>query len=45
MGFLIKFYDAIRYVISKKSGIINSINYNFRKIKIDSYNCLPIKKY
>ena len=28
----------------KKSGITNSINYNFGKIKIDSCNSLPIKK-
>ena len=27
-----------------KSSITNSINYNFGKIKIDSYNYLPIKK-
>ena len=36
--------DKIKYLISKKSGITKSINYNFGKIKIDSYNSLPIKK-
>ena len=34
----------IKYLISKKSGVTNSISYNFGKIKIDSYNSLPIKK-
>ena len=33
-----------KYPISKKSDVANSINYNFAKIRIDSYNCLPIKK-
>ena len=37
--------DKIKYLISKKSGITNSINYNFGKIRIDSYNSLPIKQY
>ena len=27
----------------KKSGITNSINHNFGKITIDSYNSLPIE--
>ena len=39
-----KICDKIKYVISKKSGSKNSINYNFGKIKIDSCNFLPIKK-
>ena len=38
-----KICDKIKYLISKKSGITNS-NHNFGKIKIDSYNSLPIKK-
>ena len=42
--FLDKICDKIKYLISKKSGITNSINYNFGKIKIDSYNSLSIKK-
>ena len=36
--------DKIKYLISKKSNIINNINHNFGKIRIDSYNSLPIKK-
>ena len=36
--------DRIKYLISKKSGITNNINHNFGKIRIDSYNFLPIKK-
>ena len=37
-------YDRIRYLISKKSGITNSINHNFTRIRIDSYNSLSIEK-
>ena len=44
-GFLEKTCDKIQYLISKKSGIANGINFNFDKIKIDSYNYLHIKKY
>ena len=36
--------DKIKYLISKKSDIINNINHNFGKIRIDSYNSLSIKK-
>ena len=43
MGCLIKFMIRLNMVL-RKSGITNSINYNFGKIKIDSYNSLPIKK-
>ena len=43
MGCLIKFMIRLNMVL-QKSGITNSINYNFGKIKIDSYNSLPIKK-
>ena len=39
-----KICDKIEYLISKKSDITNSINYNFVKIRIGSYNTLPIKK-
>ena len=39
-----KICDKIKYLISKKSGITNSINYHFGKIRIDSCNSLPIKK-
>ena len=37
--------DKIKYLTRKKSGITNSINHNFGKIRIDSYNSLPIKKH
>ena len=30
--------------MKKKSGITDSINHNFGKITIDSYNSLPIEK-
>ena len=41
-GLFNKICDKIKYLISKKSGIANSINHNFGKITIDSYNSLPI---
>ena len=34
----------MRYLISEKSGITDSINHNFKRIRIDSYNSLPIEK-
>ena len=37
-------FDRINYLISKKSGITDSINQNFVRIRIDSYNSLPIEK-
>ena len=37
-------YGRIRYLISEKSGIKDSINTNFARIRIDSYNSLPIEK-
>ena len=43
-GMFDKICDKIKYLISTKSGIKKSINYSFVKIKIDSYNYLPIKK-
>ena len=43
-GLLDKICDKIKYLISKKSGITNSINHNFGRIRIGSYNSLPIKK-
>ena len=36
--------DKIKYLRSKKSGIKDSINQNFERIRIDSYNSLPIDK-
>ena len=44
-GLFDKIFDKIKYLISKKSGITNIINHNFGKIRIHSYNYLPIKKY
>ena len=44
-GLFNKTCDKIKYLRSKKSGITNSINHNFGKIRIGSYNSLPIKKY
>ena len=38
-------YNKIRYLISEKSGITDSINHNFARIRIDSNNSLPIKKH
>ena len=34
-------YDRIWYLISNKSGITDSINHNFAKIRINSGNFLP----
>ena len=43
-----KLYDAIcnriRYLISGENGITDSINHNLMRIRIDSYNSLPIEK-
>ena len=36
--------NRIKYLISEKSGIIDSISYNFAKFRIDSYNSLSIVK-
>ena len=39
-----KIWDKIKCLISKKNDIADSINHNFGKIRIDSYNSLPIEK-
>ena len=39
-----KICDKIKYLIIGKSGITDSINLNFGKIRINSYNSLPIEK-
>ena len=41
-----KIYNTILIVLPYKwkSGITDSINHNFARIRIDSYNYLPIKK-
>ena len=38
-------YNWIRYLISEKSGITDSINHDFARIRIDSYNSSPIEKH
>ena len=37
-------YDRMRYFISLKSGITFFLSQYFAKIKVDSYDSLPIKK-
>ena len=37
-------YDRSRYLISEKSDITHSINHNFARVRIHSYNSLPIEK-
>ena len=37
-------YDRIKYLISENCGIINRINHNSARIRIDSNNSLPIEK-
>ena len=42
MGRLIKSVIGLNIFLSEKSGIIDSINHTFVKIRIESYNSLPI---
>ena len=42
-GLCDKICHKIKYLISAKSGITDSINHIFGKIRIDSYNSLPEK--
>ena len=37
-------FDKINYLIKEKFDITDSINHNFARIRIGSYNCLPIEK-
>ena len=37
-------YNRIRYVISQKSGIRFFISHNYSRIKIDSFDSLPLEK-
>ena len=39
-----KICGSTEYLLSKKSGITDSVNYNFAIIKFDSYDSLPIEK-
>ena len=43
-GWYDEIYDRIKYLISEKSGITDSINHSFGSIRIDSCNSLPIEK-
>ena len=43
-SFYDKICDKIKYLISKKSGITDSINQNFARIRIDSCDSLLIEK-
>ena len=37
-------FDRFRYLISQKSGVTYVIPHNFVRIKIDSYDSLPLEK-
>ena len=37
-------YNKIRYLVSKESGIAYIISHSFERIRIDSYNFLPVEK-
>ena len=39
-----KICDKIKYLTSEQSGITDSINYNFARIRTDSHNSLPIEE-
>ena len=43
-GLFDKICDKIKYLISEKSGITDSINHNFGEIRIDSRNSLSLEK-
>ena len=40
-----KICDRIKYLISKKCDITDSINHNSGRIRVDSYDSLPIKRF
>ena len=44
-GLFDKTCDKIKYLINQKSGITDSINHKFGRIKIDSYNSFLKQKY
>ena len=39
-----KICDRIKYLISEKSGITDTTNHNFERIRTESYNSLPVEK-
>ena len=41
---MIRLWDSDFDLISKKSGITDSINYNFAISRIDSYDYLPVER-
>ena len=43
-GYCDKICESSKYLISEKSGITDSINDNFARIRIDSYDSLPVDK-
>ena len=43
-GYCEKICDKIKYLISEKSGITDSINHNFARIKINLSDSLPNEK-
>ena len=44
-GWFDKICDRIKNLISQKNLTTDSINHDFVRIRIDSYNSLPIKKF
>ena len=38
-------YNRIRYIIGVKSGITYAISHNYEKIKVDSFDSLPLEKH
>ena len=43
-GWCDKICGRIKHLITEKSGITDSINHNFERIRIYLYNSLPIEK-
>ena len=43
-SYCVEICGKIKYLISEKSGITDSISHNFARIRIDIYNSLPIEK-
>ena len=44
LGLFDNICDKIKYLISQKSGIVDSVNHNFGKIRRDLYSSLPVDK-
>ena len=42
---VIKVMVRLKYLLSEKSGITDSVSHNFARIRIDSYDSLATKKY